>query len=319
MRTINQSQWQHSHNFVGDLGTAEKNTRKVIQLSSAMMAVEIVAGLKLHSMALFADGCHMSTHVAAFLITACAYTVTRKNADNRLYSFGTGKVGVLGAYTSAIILAGIALFMAVESVKRLFQPLLIQYNQAIGIAAAGLAVNLVSAFLLKDSHHPAHGPGVAAHSHKHDVNLKAAYIHVLADAATSGLAIIALTGGKLWGAAWLDPVMGIVGGGVIAQWAYSLVRQTQAILLDKEPEDSDLSREIRKSIESDGDSVITDLHIWQVGLNKFAAIISLAAHNPKSPEDYKTPLKGHEELVHVTVEIHQCGGPHEGKDSAPPK
>ena len=319
MRTINQSQWQHSHNFVGDLGTAEKNTRKVILLASAMMAVEIVAGLKLHSMALFADGCQMSTHVAAFLITACAYTVTRKNADNRLYSFGTGKVGVLGAYTSAIILAGIALFMAVESVKRLFQPLLIQYNQAIGIAAAGLAVNLVSAFLLKDSHHPAHGPGVAAHSHKHDVNLKAAYIHVLADAATSGLAIIALTGGKLWGAAWLDPVMGIVGGGVIAQWAYSLVRQTQAILLDKEPEDSDLSREIRKSIESDGDSVITDLHIWQVGLNKFAAIISLAAHNPKSPEDYKTPLKGHEELVHVTVEIHQCGGPHEGKDSAPPK
>jgi len=289
----------------------------VILLASAMMAVEIVAGLKLHSMALFADGCHMSTHVAAFLITAWAYTVTRRNAGNRLYSFGAGKVGVLGAYTSAIILAGIALFMAVESVKRLFQPLVIHYNQAIGIAAVGLTVNLVSAFLLKDTHQHAHGHGNAAHSHKHDINLKSAYIHVLADAATSVLAIIALTGGKLWGAAWLDPVMGIVGGGVIAQSAYSLVRQTQIILLDKEPEDSDLSREIRKSIESDGDSVITDLHIWQVGSNKFAAIISLVAHHPKSPEDYKAPLKEHEELVHVTVEIHQCDGMHKNRTLAP--
>ncbi|MGP8201392.1 MAG: CDF family Co(II)/Ni(II) efflux transporter DmeF [Limisphaerales bacterium] len=316
---MNQSRWQHSHNFVGDFGTAEKNTRKVILLASVMMAVEIVAGLKLHSMALFADGCHMSTHVAAFLITAWAYTVTRKNAGNRLYSFGAGKVGVLGAYTSAIILAGIALFMAVESVKRLFQPLVIDYNEAICIAAVGLAVNLVSAFLLKDSHHHAHGPGNPAHSHKHDINLKAAYIHVLADAATSVLAIIALTGGKLWGAAWLDPVMGIVGGGVIAQWAYSLIRQTQIILLDKEPEDSDLSREIRKSIESDGDSVITDLHIWQVGSNKFAAIISLVAHHPKSPEDYKAPLKEHGELVHVTVEIHNCGGEHEERTLPPGK
>ena len=149
-----------------------------------------------------------------------------------------------------------------------------------------------------------------SHSHEHDINLKSAYIHVLADAATSVLAIIALTAGKLWGAAWLDPVMGIVGSAVISQWAYGLIRQTQIILLDKEPEDCDLNREIRKSIESDGDSVITDLHIWQVGSNKFAAIISLVAHQPKSPEAYKAPLKEHEELVHVTVEIHQCGGDH---------
>jgi cation diffusion facilitator family transporter len=320
MHTLNQSRWQHSHNFVGDLGTAERNTRRVILLTAAMMAVEIAAGLHLHSMALFADGCHMSTHVAAFLITAWAYAVTRKNAGNRLYSFGAGKIGVLGAYTSAIILAGIALFMLVESVKRLFQPLVIHYNEAIGIAAVGLIVNLVSAFLLKDSHHHSHGhdhgshPEQDTHSHQHDINLKSAYIHVLTDAATSVLAIIALTAGKLWGAAWLDPVMGIVGCAVISQWAYGLIRQTQIILLDKEPEDSDLNQEIRRSIESDGDSVITDLHIWQVGSNKFAAIISLVAHQPKSSEAYKAPLKEHEELVHVTVEIHHCEGDH--KDHA---
>lgn len=315
MHTSNTAQWQHSHDFVADFGLAERNTRKVILLTSVMMAVEIVTGLKLHSMALFADGCHMSTHVAAFLITAWAYALTRKNAGNRLYSFGAGKVGVLGAYTSAIILAGIALFMLVESVKRLFQPLAIHYNEAIGIAAVGLFVNLVSAFLLKDSHHHGHGHGSHAeshtHSHDHDINLKSAYLHVLADAATSVLAIIALTAGKLWGAAWLDPVMGIVGSAVIAQWAYGLIRQTQVILLDKEPEDSDLNQEIRKSIESDGDSLITDLHIWQVGPNKFAAIVSLVAHQPKSPEAYKAPLKEHEELVHVSVEIHQCKGEHE--------
>ena len=302
---------------------AEKNTRRVILLASLMMAVEIVAGLKLHSMALFADGCHMSTHVAAFLITAWAYAVTRKNAGNRLYSFGAGKVGVLGAYTSAIILAGIALFMLVESVKRLFQPLVIHYNEAIGIAAVGLVVNLVSAFLLQGSHPHRHGQEHGSHSqphshsHEHDIKLKSAYIHVLADAATSVLAIIALTAGRLWGAAWLDPVMGIVGSAVIAQWARGLLRQTQIILLDKEPEDSDLNQEIRKAIESDGDSVITDLHIWQVGLNKFAAIISLVAHQPKSPEAYKAPLKEHEELVHVTVEIHHCEGDHQDKALSP--
>ncbi|MGD1085106.1 MAG: CDF family Co(II)/Ni(II) efflux transporter DmeF [Verrucomicrobiota bacterium] len=314
MHTINQSHWRHSHNFVGDPGAAEKNTRRVILLTAAMMVVEIAAGLKLHSMALFADGCHMSTHVAAFVITAWAYAVTRRNAGNRLYSFGAGKVGVLGAHTSAIILAGIGLFMLVESVRRLFQPLVIDYNYAIGIAAVGLVVNLVSALLLRGGH--PHGPGHGhgshsephSHPHEHDINLKSAYLHVLADAMTSVLAIIALTAGKFWGAAWLDPVMGIVGSAVIAQWAYGLIGQTQTILLDKEPEDSDLNQEIRKSIESDGDAVITDLHIWQVGANKFAAIISLAAHQPKSPEDYKAPLKEHEELVHVTVEIHRCEG-----------
>jgi cation diffusion facilitator family transporter len=299
----------HSHNFVGDFGAAEKNTRRVILLTSFMMCFEIVAGLKLHSMALFADGCHMSTHTAAFLITAWAYAMTRKHAENRLYSFGTGKIGVLAAYTSAIILAGIAIFMLVESVQRLFQPLAIHYNEAIAIAAAGLVVNLTSAFLFKDSHGHAHthGPGAPPQSpsHDHDINLKSAYIHVLADAATSVLAIIALTAGKLWGAAWLDPMMGIVGGAIISQWAWSLIQQTQIILLDKEPIDTDLQQAIRKSIESDGSAVITDLHIWQLSSKKYAAIISLNASRPKSPREYKALLKEHEELVHITVEINQ--------------
>jgi cation diffusion facilitator family transporter len=300
---------EHSHNFIGDFAAAEKNTRRVIVLTSFMMCFEIVAGLKLHSMALFADGCHMSTHTAAFIITAWAYAMTRKHAENRVYSFGTGKIGALAAYTSAIILAGIAIFMLVESIQRLFQPLTIHYNEAIAIAAAGLVVNLVSAFLFKASpgHEHSHGLDAPSHSHAqdHDINLKSAYIHVLADAATSVLAILALTAGKLWGAAWLDPAMGIVGGAIISQWAWSLIQQTQIILLDKEPIDTDLQKAIRKTIESDGSAVITDLHIWQLSSKKFAAIISLNASQPKSPQEYKALLKEHEELVHITVEINQ--------------
>ena len=300
---------EHSHNFVGDFAAAEKNTRRVIILTAFMMCFEIVAGLKLHSMALFADGCHMSTHTAAFLITAWAYAMTRKHAENRIYSFGTGKIGVLAAYTSAIILAGIAIFMLIESIQRLFQPVTIHYNEAIAIAAAGLVVNLISAFLFKESRGHEHSHGLDApppsHAHDHDINLKSAYIHVLADAATSVLAILALTAGKLWGAAWLDPAMGIVGGVIISQWAWSLIQQTQVILLDKEPVDTDLQNAIRKSIESDGSAVITDLHIWQLSSKKFAAIISLNSSQAKSPQEYKALLKAHEELVHITVEINQ--------------
>jgi cation diffusion facilitator family transporter len=318
MHSTDKARWQHHHNFIGEFATAEKNTRKVILFTAVMMVVEIVAGLKLHSMALFADGCHMSTHVVAFFIAAWAYRVCRRNAANHKYSFGTGKVGVLGAYTSALILGGIALFMVSESLERLFRPVEIHYNEAILVAAVGLIVNVVSAFLLKDSHqHHHHGDNHGAHvhhehedatghSHDHDINLKAAYVHVIADAVTSVLAIIALVAGKFAGWSWLDPVMGIVGSVVIAQWAYGLIRDTNVILLDREPENTDLNHEICKAIESDPDSMITDLHIWQLGVNKFAAIISVVAHHPKSPESYKALLKEHEELVHVTVEVHQC-------------
>ncbi|EEF57590.1 CDF family Co(II)/Ni(II) efflux transporter DmeF [Pedosphaera parvula] len=323
MHQTHKAQWQHHHNFVEDFTSAEKNTRRVIAFTAVMMVVEIVGGLKLHSMALFADGWHMSTHVVAFFIAAWSYAVCRKNAGNHRYSFGTGKVGVLGAYTSALILGIIGLFMVYESVERLFSPVQIHYNEAIAVAVVGLIVNVVSAWLLKDSHHHGHDHGHEhshdhghdddhkhGHAHDHDINLKAAYIHVIADAVTSMLAIVALVAGKLAGWSWLDPVMGIVGAGVIAQWAYSLIRQTNIILLDREPEETDLNEEIRKAIESDADSTITDLHIWQLGVNKFAAIISVVAHQPKSPDIYKARLKEHEELVHVTVEVHRCEEEH---------
>jgi cation diffusion facilitator family transporter len=316
MHKNDKARWQHHHQFVDDFVTAERNTRRVIIFTAVMMVVEIVAGLKLNSMALFADGCHMSTHVVAFFIAAWAYAVCRKNSSNHKYSFGTGKVGVLGAYTSALILGGIALFMLAESLERLFKPVVIHYNEAIGVAIAGLVVNVVSAFLLKDTHHHGHDHGHAhshaRHGHDHDINLKAAYVHVVADAVTSMLAIVALVAGKLAGWSWMDPVMGIVGSAVIAQWAYSLIRQTNIILLDKEPDDTDLSHEIHKAIESDADSTIADLHIWQLGVKKFAAIISVVAHEPKPPEVYKALLKEHEELVHVTVEVHHCQEKHAG-------
>lgn len=313
------SRWKHHHEFAGDCLAAEKNTRRVLALTAVMMVVEIIGGTMLHSMALFSDGWHMATHVTAFFITLFAYRFARLHAGDNSFSFGTGKIGVLGAYTSAIILGGIAVFMVSESVERLFHPLPIHFEEAILVACVGLAVNVVSALLFRDNHQHAghdHEPGHQhshggghehdhghPHAHHHDLNLRAAYIHVIADALTSLLAIFALVGGKFLGWTWLDPAVGLVGGAVILQWAYTLVRDTNAILLDKHPETSDLDVEIQKAIESDGDARITDLHIWQIGIQKFAAIISLVAHKPLSPDRYKLRLAEHEELVHITVEV----------------
>jgi cation diffusion facilitator family transporter len=305
------SKWKHHHQFLDEFELAEKSTRRVLMLTIVMMIVEIVGGLKLHSMALFADGCHMGTHVAAFLIAAGAYFFTRRHANDPQFSFGTGKVAVLGAFTSAIVLLIIGIFMVIESVDRLLHPIEIHFTEAIIVACVGLGVNVVSALMLHGahshghSHHHDHDHDHDDHDHKHhhDLNLRAAYIHVIADAVTSLLAIVALTGGKFFGWMWLDPAMGIVGAAVIAQWAYSLVRQTNIILLDKEPHNSDLNEEICKAIESDGDSKITDLHIWQLGVHKFSAIISVVAHNPKTVKAYKEMLAQHEELVHVTIEV----------------
>jgi cation diffusion facilitator family transporter len=318
MHTISISSWQHHHDFCGEFAGAEKNTRRVLALTTAMMVVEIIGGLKLHSMALFADGCHMATHVAAFLIAVGAYALARRHARDASYSFGTGKIAVLGAFTSAIILGGIALFMVGESILRLFHPLVIQFNEAIAVACFGLAVNVASALLLRHHHHAS----VSGHhhhhdhSHHHDLNLKAAYIHVLADAVTSMLAIAALVGGKTLGWYWLDPVIGLVGSAVISQWAYGLIRDTHVILLDKEPAGSDLTAEIHKALEADADTRIADLHVWQIAVNKFAAIISLVAHDPKTPQAYKQILQQHEELVHVTVEVNLCEGDDSGVKAA---
>jgi cation diffusion facilitator family transporter len=319
------SRWQHSHDFGGEFSAAEKSTRRVLWLTAAMMVIEIFAGWKLGSMALFADGWHMGTHVAAFAISAGAYWMARRHAEDERFSFGTGKIGVLGAYTSAIILGMVALYMFVESVTRLFRPEHIVFGEAIPIACLGLTVNIVSAFILKGGHHH-HGLGHdhghdlhdhAGHEHAHDghehdhgydssanddLNLRAAYIHVIADAVTSVLAIVALTCGKFFGLGWLDPVCGVIGSAVIGQWAWSLIMSTQTILLDCEPEACDLRAEIRNAIEL-GETRICDLHIWQVGVNRYSAIVSIVTADPQPPEHYRGLLAVHEELQHVTIEV----------------
>lgn len=274
----------------------------MIIITALMMVVEIVAGLTFNSMALLADGWHMSTHVAAFVITAVAYYFSRRHAVDQSYSFGTGKMGVLGGFASAVLLAVVAVLMAGESVHRVFSPLPIHFNEAIAIAVIGLAVNLACAFVLQENA-PSHHHG---HQH-HDLNLKSAYVHVLADALTSVTAIIALVCGKFFGWAWLDPVMGLVGSAIVAVWAYGLIRDTSEILLDRTPASSDLPGELRKGVESDGDSRVTDLHIWQVGEGKFAAIVTIVAHKPQTMEAYRQRLAIHEELAHLTIEIQPCG------------
>src|SRR6266478_211358 len=314
MERSDHAPFRHTHNFVPDFSGAERRTRIVIGITAVMMVLEITVGLISHSMALLADGWHMSTHVIAFLITAVAYYLARRHASNVRFSFGTGKIGVLGGFASAVVLSVVAVLMAGESARRLFAPLTIHFNEAIGIACLGLAVNLGCAFLLKDEHDSeGHSHGSA---HQRDLNLRAAYLHVLADAFTSVMAIVALTGGKFFGWAWLDPVVGLVGSGVVFSWAYTLLRDTSGILLDRTPPSSDLPEEIRRAVESDGDSVVADLHVWQVGLGKFAAMVSIVAHEPKSCDSYRALLRGYHELVHVTIETHHCPEDHASVASA---
>jgi cation diffusion facilitator family transporter len=301
------SRYRHSHEFTPANATAERNTRRVIALSGAMMAIEIAAGLHYKSMALLADGWHMGTHVAAFMIAAFAYAMARRHRADESFSFGTGKIDVLGGYTSAIILGIVAVLMGFESVRRLLDPAAIHYNEAIAIGLVGLCVNLASALLLKHDHGHGHSHG---HSHAHgheDLNFKAAYVHVLADAATSVLAIGALVSGKYLGWAWLDPVMGIVGAAVVGQWAWGLLRDTGVILLDRTPK-TDLCDEIRRALELENQTFLTDLHVWQVGAGKFSAIVCVAARDPKTPEHYRRLFSEHEELKHVTVEVHRLAG-----------
>jgi cation diffusion facilitator family transporter len=313
MHRADHSRFRHSHDFTRDFSRGERRTRIVIAITGVMMVVEITAGLLSHSMALLADGWHMSTHVTAFLITAIAYHFTRRHASDVRFSFGTAKIGVLGGFASAVVLSVVAFLMAGESVHRLFVPLAIHFNEAIGIACIALIVNLVCALLLKEDHHHSqdHAGGHHHHTHDHDLNLRAAYLHVLADAFTTLLAIVALTSGKFFGWSWLDPVVGLVGSGVVFSWAYGLLRDTSGILLDRTPVTSDLPDEIRRAVECDDDSIVTDLHVWQVGAGKFAAIVSIVAHEPKSCEEYRELLREHEELVHITIETQHCREDHE--------
>lgn len=299
---------KHTHKFDEGNPLAEKNTLRVAILTAVMMVVEIAGGWHYNSMALLADGWHMSSHTVALGLSVFAYFCARKYAHDPRFSFGTWKIEVLGGYTSAIFLVMVAGLMIFQSIERLIAPSPIHYNQAIGIAVVGLLVNLASAWLLKDGHHHDHGhshePG---HEHRghHDLNLRSAYIHVIADAATSVLAIIALFGGKLWGASWLDPVMGLVGAVMVSVWAYGLLRDTSRVLLDAEMT-APLVEEIREVIaESPIKATISDLHVWRVGQGKYACIVSLVTDINASPEYFKNQLRIHEELVHISIEINQ--------------
>jgi len=305
---------KHSHRFDEGNPLAEKSTLRVAILTATMMVIEIAGGWYYNSMALLADGWHMSSHTIAMGLSLFAYVSARKYAHDPRFSFGTWKIEVLGGYTSAVFLVMMAGLMVYQSVERLISPTPIHYDQAIAIAIVGLMVNLASAWLLKDGHHHDHH-GHAHHHHDdhhghdhhghHDLNLRSAYLHVLADTATSVLAIVALFGGKLWGLQWLDPVMGLVGATLVSVWAYSLLRDTGRVLLDAEM-GAPVVEEIREVIAASPlKAEISDLHVWRVGKGKYACILSLATDNDVSPQYFKDQLGIHEELVHISVEINR--------------
>ena len=299
---------KHTHRFDDGNPLAEKNTLRVAILTAVMMVVEIAGGWYYNSMALLADGWHMSSHTVALGLSVFAYVCARKYAHDPRFSFGTWKIEVLGGYTSAIFLVMVAGLMIFQSLERLIAPSQIHYDQAIAIATIGLLVNLASAWLLKGGHHHEHAHDAHHHHGHHDLNLRSAYMHVLADAATSVLAIIALFGGKLWGASWLDPVMGLAGAVLVAVWAYSLLRDTGQVLLDAEM-NAPVAAEIREVIAaSPVKAKLSDLHVWRVGKGKYACILSLATDNEAPPEYFKQQLSIHEELVHISIEINRIGG-----------
>ncbi len=312
--------FRHEHVFLGE--RHDQNAKRVwtvVGLTAVMMVGEIVGGTVFGSLALVADGWHMSTHAAALTISALAYSYARRHLHDDRFAFGTGKLGDLASFASAIILGMIALLIGYESVQRLMNPVAIWYDEAIAIAVLGLGVNLASAWLLRDDHghdhhHHHHGhadhDGYHGHEHDHehhhdrDLNLRAAYIHVLADALTSVLAIAGLVTAKLAGWTFMDPVVGLVGTGVILSWAYGLLRQSGAVLIDAVP-DQGLAEGIRNALEVDGDA-ISDLHLWRVGPGHCAAVISLVTHDPRHPETYKSKLASLPKLSHVTIEVQRC-------------
>jgi cation diffusion facilitator family transporter len=309
MHTKDLAPWQHSHAFHTTNALGERNTRWVVALTAVTMVIEITTGWLFKSMALLADGWHMGSHVLALGLTAAAYALSRRYANDTRFAFGTWKIEILGGFASAILLGGVALFMAFESCQRLFNPLPILFDQAIAVAVLGLVVNVVSAFLLNGKghdHHHGHAHAHGHHDHGHaDLNLRAAYLHVVADALTSVLAIAALVGGKFLGWNWLDAVMGIVGSVIVSVWAWGLLRETSRVLLDREM-DAGVVNEIREALESDGDAKLSDLHVWRVGQDHYACAASLVAHDPKTPAEYKARLAVHEEIAHVTLEINRC-------------
>ncbi len=320
MSSLPVSRFQHNHRFHGTSTSGERRVSYVILLTGIMMVVEVAAGVMTNSIALLADGIHMGTHLAALSITVFAYWYARRHEDDGRFTFGTGKVSTLGGFASAIFLAAVALFMAAESAARFFDPLDIQFDQAITVACIGLVVNLLSAVLLRDHHHHSHGHGHHHHDHEHDDhhehqhshepdaklgtdhNLRGAYLHVLADALTSLTAIIALSSGMLYGYVWMDPAMGVLGSLVVARWAYLLIKETAYVLVDGDHH-GEIVDQVRACIEAEPETRIADLHIWRVGPGHLAAILSIVTRIPHPPAYYKELLAHNDSLAHVTVEV----------------
>jgi cation diffusion facilitator family transporter len=303
------TKWQHDHTFEQDkIKAGERKTFIVIGITAVTMVVEIVAGIIYGSMALLADGLHMGSHATALGVTAVAYIFARRRAKDRSFSFGTGKVNALAGFSSAVLLAVFALLMGIESADRFFNPVEIIFNQAITVSIIGLVVNLVSMLILdtnKDHHSHDHHHNHAHHDTDH--NLKAAYLHVLADALTSLLAIFALLGGKFFGFNWMDPLMGIVGALMVARWSWGLLRETSGLLLDRQGPD-DICQKVRNVIEAVEDNRVSDLHLWHIGPGIYAATISIITQDPQSPDHYKAMIPKNLGLVHTTIEIHPCSG-----------
>jgi cation diffusion facilitator family transporter len=304
--------WQHGHSFGQEVKRpGERRTLLVIAITATMMVVEIVGGLAFSSMALLADGLHMASHTVALGITAFAYVYARRHAYDLAYSFGTGKVNALGGFSGAVLLAAFATLMAAGSVDRLINPADIAIDYAIVVAAVGLAVNGVCVVILNVNDpgrdHVGGADPAADHARgaHHDHNLRAAYLHVLADALTSVLAILALLSAKYLGFTWMDPVMGIVGAALVARWSLGLVRASGAVLLDRRGPDC-IRERIIESVEADGDSRVADIHLWSIGPGVYAAEISVVAHSPSTVDDYKARIPQDVGLEHVTIETHEC-------------
>jgi cation diffusion facilitator family transporter len=306
MHTHSLDRWHHAHVFLGEKHDRhERRTWFVVALTAATMVAEVIGGSLFGSMAVVADGVHMSTHVLALAIAALAYRFARRHAGDARFSFGTGKLGELAAFASALILLLIALLIAYESISRLVNPIAIKYDEAIAVACIGLAVNLASAWLLADDdHHHGHAHDEDDHHHSHDHNIRAAYIHVLADAVTSVLAICGLLMGRFYGLVWMDAVVGIVGAGVIISWGIGLIRSSGSVLLDVVPSRG-LADRVRARLEV-GDDRVADLHLWRLGPGHAGVIASVVTEHPQPPQAYKARLAGIAGLSHVTIEVQPC-------------
>ena len=304
-----QTDLRHDHSFGQDKKrSGENRTLIVILLTAVMMVIEIVAGLAFGSMALLADGLHMASHAAALSISAFAYYFARKRAHDRSFSFGTGKVNSLGGYTGAILLVIFALLMVSESIHRLIVPVEISFNQAIGVAILGLIVNGASVFILgHEDHHHGHTHDHGVEGHTQDHNLRAAYLHVLADTLTSLLAIVALLAAKYYGWIWMDPIMGIVGAVLITKWSKGLLKQTSSVLLDQQGPDHLVESVISRIKSLPCKTEIIDLHVWSIGPNIYSAAITIVADNENSVRMFKSEMHTLTEIVHSTIEVHQRG------------